>query len=141
MNLSRCLAIGLLAAFLFATTAGAGTEVMEIDPLSDKDLYHFKKEGPGKWTIDDTSDDVHTLIVCPKSKEDTGLLFIKRKFKNGFRFTMDVTGGSKVLPGAAGGGSDPGALQEALAREEGVAQVHGHPREGQGPGADRQGEG
>ncbi len=95
MNLSRVLSIGLLAAFLFAGTAGAGTEVMEIDPLADKDLYHFKKEGPGKWTIDDTSDDIHTLIVCPKSKADTGLLFIKRRFTNGFRFTMDVTGGSR----------------------------------------------
>ena len=102
MNLSRVLSLGLLAAFLlagmvslFVGLADAGTEVMEIDPLADKDLYHFKKEGPGKWAIDDSSDDVDTLIVCPKAKEGTGLLFIKRKFKNGFRFTMDVTGGSK----------------------------------------------
>jgi hypothetical protein len=95
MKLSRFVALGLLLALLFARGVGAGTEVMEIDPLADKDLYSFKVEGPGEWKLDDTTDDVHTLIVCDKSKEDTGLRFIKRTFKNGFRFTMDVTGGSK----------------------------------------------
>ncbi len=74
--------------------AGAGTEVLSVDPLADKDLNHFEKVGA--WSLDDQSDDVHTLIVCARGKEPQSLKYRMRTFKQGFRAAMEVRGGSKA---------------------------------------------
>ncbi|MHC4472163.1 MAG: LamG domain-containing protein [Planctomycetota bacterium] len=80
--------------FLLVGALHADTEVMDLDPLSEKDLSHFKIEGAGGWAIDDVTDDVDTLLVCPRAKGDTSLVFVKRSFKQGFLVSMRVTGGT-----------------------------------------------
>jgi len=88
--------IPVLLALFISFPVRAGTEVMEIDPLADKDLYHFKQEGEdAEWKLDDKTDDVYTLIVHDKAASETSLLFTKRTFKHGFRLSMEVKGGSK----------------------------------------------
>ena len=80
---------------LLAGAVYGDEEVMDLDPLSEKDLSHFKIEGEGEWAIDDKSDDIDTLIVCPRAKQDTSLLFVKRKFKNGFLVSMRMNCGPR----------------------------------------------
>ena len=41
---------------LLAGAVYGDTEVMDLNPLSEKDLSYFKVEGEGGWAIDDTTD-------------------------------------------------------------------------------------
>ena len=85
----------LLLCLVLAPVSAQDTEVLEINPLAEKDLSGFKREGEAEWKIDDVSDDVYTLIVCSRPKSDTSLLFRGRTFKSGFRLIIEVMGGSK----------------------------------------------
>jgi hypothetical protein len=86
--------VALLALLFFlpARPGDAGTEVMTLEPLADGDLNHFERVGA--WGIDSQSDDVHTLIVCPKGKEDQTLRYRLRSFAQGFQVALEVKGGS-----------------------------------------------
>ena len=86
----------LLPLSLLLTGAVYGEEeVMDLNPLSEKDLSYFKIEGEGAWEIDDKTDDIDTLIVSPRAKQDSSLLFVKRKFKHGFLVSMRMSCGSR----------------------------------------------
>ena len=95
MRLSM-LCLGSVLFLLSAAPAGAGTEVFDIDPIADKDLYHFTQEGEKGWKLDDKSHDIDTWIVHEKTRDPSALVFVRRTFKHGFRVSMDVWGGSRA---------------------------------------------
>lgn len=84
-----------LVLLTLAAPSRADYETRELDPLSEKDLSSFREEGAGGWTIDNESDMLYTLIVCPKAEDETTLLYIGRTFKQGFQVRFEAMGGSR----------------------------------------------
>lgn len=83
----------LLLALLVAAPVRAGQEVFEIEPLKDGDLNHF--EAKGEWKLDTKMDDLFTVLLHERAKEDATLRYRMRDFQFGFRVSMLVQGGSK----------------------------------------------
>ena len=88
-------ALALLLALAIAPALAEDFETLELNPLAEKDLSSFKVEGDGVWKIDNETDLIYALIVCPKAPDDTSLLFIGKTFKAGFQLRLEVMGGSR----------------------------------------------
>lgn len=87
--------LAFLALLAVATPSRADYETRELDPLSEKDLSSFREEGAGGWKVDNETDMLYTLIVCPKAEDETTLLYIGRQFKQGFQVRFEAMGGSR----------------------------------------------